>query len=72
MNPLTYPNLKCHKCGNQIFTQKFIIKEISGLQMGTGVNKTLTPIPIFVCDKCGSPTEDIIKRFKLNEEDKII
>lgn len=44
--------VKCEICGNEIFDQGVMLREVSPLLTGTG-QPGIIPIPVFVCSKCG-------------------
>lgn len=52
INPLKYPNVKC-ECGSEIWLQGVVLKQIPGLELGTGTKDKVFDIPIFYCAKCG-------------------
>lgn len=82
-NPLILPNgapqkpkqpdvsraktVTCPKCGHNIFTLGFVLKEMNGLELGLGPKTVTAPLEVpnlFVCAKCGEP-------FYLNDELKV-
>lgn len=53
INPLTYPQIKCDKCGHNIFRSGVIFFDIPGFIAGTGTENYQYPLPVYICDKCG-------------------
>lgn len=51
INPFEYPSQKC-ECGNEIFINGVIFKEIPGVLVGSK-DKEIIPVPVYVCSKCG-------------------
>lgn len=66
INPLDYPNVKCDKCGNEVFKEAYIMKKIPSTVTGAK-DDTLAPIPVLVCSKCGAIMEDYRKQLNLDE-----
>ena len=67
INPLNYPNVKCDKCGGEIFEEGMIIKNIPGLEIGAGAEDVIYPIPILVCKKCRTIFKGYREEYKLDE-----
>ena len=67
LNPLKYSNVKCDKCGSELFEYGMILKRIPGLELGAGVDDVNYPIDIIVCKKCGAILKDIREELKLEE-----
>ena len=44
--------MKCQKCGNSIFIQRYVIKRISAIVSPTG-EEVIAPIQVFNCGNCG-------------------
>lgn len=65
-NVVKSPNVVC-SCGSKLFTQQYVLKNLSKLVSPTGVAQVIE-IPIFVCAKCG----DIPNEFKENANYKYI
>lgn len=51
--------VKCEKCGNEIFEQGVMLREVSALMTGTG-QPGIIPIPVFICSNCGHVNEQFI------------
>jgi hypothetical protein len=66
INPLKYPNVKC-ECGNEVWLQGVVLKQISGLELGTGTKDQLIDIPVFYCSKCGEVFPEDKKIYKIGE-----
>jgi DNA-directed RNA polymerase subunit RPC12/RpoP len=66
VDPTRYPQVKCDKCGHNVFRSASIIYNVPGVVMGTGTEDIPWPVPVYVCDKCGT----IIKTVR-DELDKI-
>ena len=49
----------CESCGNDAFVQVFKMRTLSALLSPTG-QKTMIPIQIFACAKCGHINKDFI------------
>ena len=44
----------CDQCGNYTFTNVFVMKKISALQIGNPTGKEgVVPVPTFACNACG-------------------
>ena len=74
LNPYKYPQVKCDKCGHNIFKSAFILNKIPGLEVGNGTQDIEYPTQVFICDNCGtilkSYREDIEKLSNSPEEPK--
>ena len=53
INPLIYPQIKCDKCGHNIFRSGIIFYNIPGFIAGNGTEDYQYPLPVYICDKCG-------------------
>ena len=65
-NVISSPNVVC-ECGSKLFTQQFVLKNLSQLVSPTG-KAQVVEVPIFVCAKCG----EVPKEFKENSNYKYI
>lgn len=65
-NVVKSPNVVC-ECGSKLFTQQFVLKNLSKLVSPTGTAQVIE-IPIYVCAKCG----EVPKEFKENANYKYI
>lgn len=73
INPLKYPNVKCDKCGYEVFEEGVILKNIPGLEIGAGAEDVTYPLTVLVCKKCGTILKGYREDYKLGEfteEDK--
>ena len=70
IDPLSYPTSKC-ECGNMIFNNCTVLKEIPGAVIGQAGETILIPISVYVCSKCGKIHREDIKTYKLEEDKKI-
>lgn len=62
--------IKCDECGNDTFTQSFIMRLISAVYSPEG-EESIMPIPVFECSSCGH-VNDIFLPEGLKSTDKII
>ena len=44
-------SVKC-ECGDEFFSQSFLMRKVSGILTGTG-KPGYVPIPVFTCNACG-------------------
>jgi hypothetical protein len=44
-------SVKC-ECGDELFSQSFLMRKVSGILTGTG-KPGYVPIPVFTCNACG-------------------
>ena len=73
-DPRNYETVKCDKCGSIQFVPQYVLKRVSGMELGQGTKPVLVPLNIFACAKCGTILEDDIKGYKLEndlKEDKV-
>ena len=68
VDPRNYETVKCDKCGSIQFVPQYIMKRISGIELGNGAKPTIVPLNIMVCAKCGSIWKDDIKGYKLEND----
>jgi len=54
IDPTKYPQIKCDKCGHNVFTSGVIIYNIPGVAVGTGTDDFHYPMPVYICQKCGT------------------
>ena len=62
--------VKCLGCGNDIFTQSFLIREVSAILSQDG-QEAMLPIAIFVCDKCNRIADENLLKILEDEKTKI-
>lgn len=67
-DPRNYETIKCDKCGGIVFDNKYILKRVSGMELGQGAKPMMIPLNILVCDKCGAILADDIKGYKLEND----
>ena len=48
------------ECGNRLFEEAYILKEIPALVSPSG-KKSIAPIPVFVCNKCKVILKELLK-----------
>ena len=66
IDPTKYPQMKCDKCGHNVFRSGTVIYDVPGVVAGNGGENIPYPVPVYICDKCG----EIIK-FVRDELNKI-
>lgn len=49
-----FDTITCDHCGCTIFDNKYVLKRIPGILVGTGGEDIQYPVPVFVCSKCGT------------------
>ena len=54
IDPNDLTDIECSSCGHKNFKQVFQMKKLSALMSPTGQEQVVT-IPVFICDKCGTP-----------------
>ena len=54
IDPMTYPQITCDKCGHNTFRREVIMYNIPGVALGAGTGDIPYPIPVYVCAKCGT------------------
>jgi len=59
VNPLKYPQITCDKCGHNIFRSAVIFYDIPGFVVGTGSENFQYPLPVYICDKCGTVVKHV-------------
>jgi len=60
---------QCIHCNGVFFKQVVTIRVVSSLLSGTG-REVLAPIPMFRCDDCGAPVEQLPEIKSKKEEEK--
>lgn len=60
------PNVVCPKCGSKVFREAIILKKVSALVSPTG-KEELYPIPVYVCDKCGTIPDEFLSKSAAKE-----
>lgn len=66
VNPLKYPNVKCGKCGCEVWNQGVILKKIPGLELGSGTEDQFVDLPVFYCSNCGEILPEYRKIYKMD------
>lgn len=72
VDPRDYPNVKCDKCGCEVFVPAMIIKKIPGLVIGKAGEDINHPLSVFVCHKCGTIMAADRKTLKLDNDETVI
>ena len=54
IDPTTYPQITCDKCGHNTFRREVIMYNIPGVVLGAGSGDIPYPMPVYVCAKCGT------------------
>ena len=67
IDPFNYPSVKCDKCGHEVFRQGVIFKKLPGLLMGGGAEDVNYPLPVYVCDKCGTIPDEFVSKSAAKE-----
>lgn len=74
IDPMSYPQITCDKCGHNTFKREVIMYSIPGVAIGAGTGDIPWPLPVYVCAKCGTiikaVREEIEAAAKKNEEKK--
>lgn len=73
IDPTSYPQIKCDKCGHNVFRNGLVIYNIPGLAIGNGSEDIHYPVPVYVCDKCGEIMKayrDEIEQIEKEKEEK--
>ena len=73
IDPLSYPQIKCDKCGHNVFRSGIIVYNVPGLAVGNGSEDIHYPLPVYVCDKCGTIMKsyrDELEKIEKEKEDK--
>lgn len=60
------PNVVCPKCGSKVFREAIILKKLPALVSPTG-KEELYPIPVYVCDKCGTIPDEFVNKSAAKE-----
>ena len=72
VDPRDYPNVKCDKCGHDVFMPAMIVKKIPGVVVGKGGEDINYPMSVFTCTKCGTIMAADRKTLKLDTEETVI
>lgn len=73
IDPMEYPQIKCDKCGHNVFRHGVIVYNIPGLAVGAGSEDMHYPLPVYVCDNCGTIMKsyrDELEKIEKEKEDK--
>jgi uncharacterized Zn finger protein len=68
VDPRNYETIKCDKCGSIQFVNQYVLKKVSGMELGQGAKPMMLPLNILVCAKCGAILADDIKGYKLEKD----
>ena len=47
---------------------KYVLKRVSGMELGQGAKSMMVPLNVLVCADCGNILEDDIKGYKLEKD----
>lgn len=67
-DPRNYETIKCDKCGGIVFDSKYVLKRVSGMEIGQGAKPMMIPLNVLVCAKCGAILADDVKGYKLEDD----
>ena len=70
IDPTKFPQVKCDKCGHNVFNSAYVIYKVSGLAMGTGTEDYPYPLPVYTCAKCGTIMKDLREEIEKIEKEK--
>lgn len=73
INPFKYPQVKCDKCGHNVFRPGYVVYSIPGISLGMGTKDVEYPFGVYVCDKCGEIMKsyrDEMEEMSKNTEEK--
>lgn len=68
VDPRNYETIKCDKCGSIQFVNQYVLKRVSGMELGQGAKPMMVPLNILTCAKCGAILADDIKGYKLEKD----
>ena len=68
VDPRNYETIKCDKCGSIQFVNQYVLKRVSGMELGQGAKPMMVPLNILVCAKCGAILADDIKGYNLERD----
>ena len=68
VDPRDYETVHCSKCGSIQFVNQYVLKRVSGIEVGAGSKPMLLPLQILACAKCGAILDDDIKGYKLEKD----
>tara|TARA_B100000123_G_C25563118_1_gene354970 strand:- start:72 stop:305 length:234 start_codon:yes stop_codon:yes gene_type:complete len=54
-------DVKCSKCGHDVFVPVFLVKKISAIMSPNG-QEIIAPMQVFGCNKCGHINEEFMPR----------
>ena len=67
-DPRKYKTIHCSKCNSIQFVNQYVLKRVSGMELGQGAKDMMIPLNVLVCAKCGAILDDDIKGYKLEED----
>lgn len=70
IDPTKFPQVKCDKCGHNVFTSGYVIYNVSGLAVGAGTEDYPYPLPVYICAKCGEIRKDMREEIEKIEKEK--
>ena len=68
VDPRNYETIKCSYCGGIVFDSKYVLKRVSGMEIGQGAKSMMVPLNVLVCAGCGKILDDDIKGYKLEKD----
>ena len=54
-------DVKCDKCGHDVFIPVFMIKKVSAIMSPNG-QEIIAPVQVFGCNKCGHVNKEFMPR----------
>ena len=71
IDPMSYPQIICDKCGHNTFRREVIMYNIPGVALGEGNGDYPWPLPVYVCAKCGTIIKSVRDEIeKINKKQK--
>lgn len=68
IDPRDYETIKCSHCGGIIFEEKYVLKKVSGVELGQGARDMMIPLNVLVCSQCHNIMDTDIKGYKLEKD----
>lgn len=68
IDPRDYETIKCSHCGGIIFEEKYVLKKVSGVELGQGARDMMIPLNVLVCSQCHNIMDSDIKGYKLEKD----
>ena len=70
IDPTSYPQIKCDKCGHNVFKVGYVVYNIPGIAVGNGFEDMHYPLTVYICDKCGTIMKDYREEIEKIEQEK--